>query len=134
LISITLSGLNETIEAVKKLPTTVGGKPVFEEAAQAFSARLRAATPPGYSGRLKDSVIYEADASESIVGYEQGVETSGNPRLDGVLAAKTKGKSVIARRKWVQADDLESVLQEAFDSYADDAVTLLEERLSSGIS
>jgi hypothetical protein len=64
LISITISGLNETVEAIQKLPTTVGGKPVFEEAAQAFSARLRAATPPGYSGRLKDSVIYEADANE----------------------------------------------------------------------
>jgi hypothetical protein len=134
LISITISGLNETVEAIQKLPTIVGGRPVFEEAAQAFSARLRSATPPGYSGRLKDSVIYEAEERESVVGYEKGVETSGNPKLDSILAVKTKGKSVIARRKWVHAADLESVLGDAFDAYKDDAVTLLEERLSSGIS
>ena len=134
MISITLTGLAETIEAIQKLPTTVGGKPAFEEAAQVFSARLRAATPPGYSGKLKDSVIYEADARESVVGYEQGVETSGNPKLDSVRDVKTRGSSVLSRRKWVQTSDLESVLQETFDSYADDAVTLLEQRLSSGIS
>lgn len=134
MISIELTGLNETLDEIRKLPAMAGSRSAFEEAAQTFSARLRAATPPGYSGKLKDSVVFEVEDKESLVGYEEGVETSGNPKLDSVREVKTKGKSVIARRKWVQTSDLESVLQETFDSYADEAVSLLEERLSSGIS
>ena len=134
MISIGLVGLKETIAAVQRLPTSIERAPAFEEAAQTFSARLRAATPPGYSGKLRDSVIYEASDEESLVGYEEGVETSGNPKLDSVREGRTRGGSVLSRKKWVQASDLESVLQETFDSFSDEAVEVLEKRLSRGIS
>jgi hypothetical protein len=133
-ISISLVGLQETLAAVQRLPTSIERAPAFEEAAQTFSARLRAATPPGYSGKLRDSVIYEAGDEESLVGYEEGVETAGNPKLDSVREVRTRGGSVISRKKWVQSSDLESVLQETFDSFSDEAVEVLEKRLSRGIS
>jgi hypothetical protein len=79
-------------------------------------------------------VIYEANEDESLVGYEQGVETAGNPKLDSVREVRTRGGSVISRKKWIQPSDLESVLQETFDSFSDEAVEVLEKRLSRGIS
>lgn len=128
MIKAELVGLDEVISAVRRISTAIDRRAVFEDVAQQFSARLRAATPKGYSGRLKDSVIYAVDDEQAEVGYEAGVETAGDPSLDSVLKPRRKSKSVLARN-WVKADQLESVLQEAFEAYAPDGVILMESRL-----
>ena len=121
-----ITGLKEVVAELKKLPTSIDRAPVFEEVAEIFAARLRAATPKGYSGKLKDSVIYEATDEEAFVGYEREVETAGNPDLDSVIRPKTKGRSVL---KWVSADELGTVLEETFDAYSAEGVLFMEDRL-----
>lgn len=132
MITVSLHGLDDVLASLQKIPTSLTSESVFDEIGQQFSARLRAATPKGYSGRLRDSVVYEVKGSEVLVGYEEGVETAGNPKLDSVRAVQTKGKTVL--RRWVQPDDLESVLEETFDAYAGDATTVFERRLASVVS
>jgi hypothetical protein len=126
-----ITGLNEVISELKKLPSSIDRAPVLEEVAEIFAARLRAATPRGYSGKLKDSVIYEASDEESFVGYEREVETAGNPALDSVIRPNTRGRSVL---KWVSADELGTVLEETFDAYASEGVLFMEERLLEEIN
>ena len=124
-------GLKEVIKQIKSLPGSVDRNEVLGEAADIFAARLRAATPTGYSGKLKDSVIYESSEEEALVGYEREVETAGNPDLDSVIRPKTKGRSVL---KWVSTDELGAVLEETFDAYASEGVTFMEDRLVEQIN
>jgi hypothetical protein len=128
---VKITGLNEVIAELKKLPSSVDRAPVLEEVSEIFAARLRAATPPGYSGKLKDSVIYESSDDGAFVGYEQEVETAGNPALDSVIRPKTKGRSVL---KWVSSDELGTVLEETFDAYAAEGVLFMEDRLVEQIN
>ena len=65
MISIELNGLDEVIESVRNIPTSIDRRSVFEDVSQQFSARLRAATPRGYSGKLKDSVIFDVSTAAS---------------------------------------------------------------------
>lgn len=132
MIEVSLEGVEEIAEKLRNLPTSIDRRTVFEKAASQFSARLRAATPVGYSQKLRDSVIYQVSDESAEVGYEEGVETAGNPDLDSVLRPRRRGKSVL--RKWVQPDELESVLEETFDAYAPEAVAMIEEGLADGIS
>jgi hypothetical protein len=128
---VKITGLNEVISELKKLPSSIDRAPVLEDVAEIFAARLRAATPQGYSGKLRDSVIYESSDDEAFVGYEQEVETAGNPALDSVIRVATRGRSVI---KWVSTDELSTVLEETFDAYAAEGVLFMEERLAERIN
>ena len=132
MINVELEGLQETIDAIRSIPTSIDRRTVFEDVADTFASRLRAATPLGYSGKLKDSVIYQATDESSEVGYESGVETAGRTALDGIKRPVTKGRSVL--RAWVKAPDLESVMEETFSAFADEAVTMMEESFADGIS
>ena len=132
MITIELEGLQETIDAIRAFPTSIDRRTVFEDVAETFADRLRASTPLGYSGKLKDSVVYKATNESSEVGYESGVETAGNTVLDGIKRPVTRGRSVL--RVWVKASDLESVMEETFSAFADEAVTMMEEAFSDGIS
>lgn len=132
MIHVSLDGLEDVLQSIRDIPTSLNTRAVFDEVGQKFSARLRAATPKGYSGKLRDSVVFTSDEDGAEVGYESGVETSGDSSLDSVLKPKTRGKSVL--RQWVKADDLESVLEETFDGFADEAVSVMEERFASGLS
>jgi hypothetical protein len=126
-----VTGLNEVIAELKKLPSSIDRALVLDETADIFAARLRAATPSGYSGKLKDSVIYESSEEVASVGYEQEVETAGNPALDSVIRPRTQGRSVL---KWVSSDELGTVLEETFDAYASEGVLFMEERLVEQIN
>lgn len=103
---------------------------MFDEVSQQFSARLRAATPLGYSGKLRDSVVWESDDEEAVVGYEEGVEKAGNPKLDSVIRPTTSGRSVL---RWTPVDELEGVMEETFDAYSSTAVSVMETRFSEQI-
>jgi len=124
--SVRIKGLNEIIAKLEKIPARVDSESALGEASEIFAARLRAATPKGYSGRLKDSVIYEADGEEAFVGYEREVETAGNPDLDSVIRPKTRGRSVL---RWASTDELSTVLEETFDAYSPEGVLFLQKRL-----
>lgn len=122
-MKVEIKGLEEVLDSIRRIPTSFDAKPVFEEVSQTFADRLRAATPPGYSGRLGQSVLWEATEEEGLVGYEEGVETAGNPSLDSVTRANTRGRSVL---RWVPEEELESILEETFSAYAPEAVTHME--------
>lgn len=128
---VKITGLNEVISELKKLPSSIDQGQVLGEVSEIFAARLRAATPKGYSGKLKDSVIYESSEEGAFVGYEKEVETAGNPALDSVIRPRTRGRSVI---KWVSTDELGTVLEETFDAYAAEGVLFMEERLAEQIN
>lgn len=123
-MKVELKGVDEVIEAIRSLPTSFDTKTVFSAVSERFADRLRAATPPGYSGRLAKSVLWQADEDEGLVGYEEGVERAGNPALDSVIRPRTRGRSVL---KWVAVDELESILEETFTAYAPEAVTYMEQ-------
>lgn len=137
MITVELQGLDELIETIRRIPTSLDRQSVFEDVSQQFSARLRAATPKGYSGKLRDSVVYSADDEQGEVGYETGVETAGDSSLDSVIKPKRRGKSVLARN-WVRPAELEAVLQETFDAYTSEGAVFMESRfaeeLNSGLS
>jgi len=128
---VKVTGLNEVIDELRRLPSSIDRAIVLDEAAEIFAARLRAATPIGYSGKLKDSVIYESSEDVASVGYEQEVETAGNPKLDSVIRPRTRGRSVL---KWVSSDELGTILEETFDAYASEGVLFMEERLAEQIN
>ena len=128
---VKITGLKEVIAELKKLPSSIDRAAVLEEVAEIFAARLRAATPKGYSGKLRDSVIYESSEDGAFVGYEQEVETAGNPALDSVIRPQTRGRSVI---KWVSTDELGTVLEETFDAYAAEGVLFMENKLVEQIN
>jgi len=128
---VKVTGLSKVIDELQKLPSVIDSDPVLREASQIFAARLRAATPKGYSGKLKESVIYKSSDEGAFVGYEREVETAGNPDRDSVTRPRTKGRSVI---RWVSADELGTVLEETFDAYAAEGVLFIEERLAEQIN
>lgn len=136
MISVEIDGLDEAIQAVRDFPTTLGLAPAFEAAGQRFSAVLRESTPPGYSGKLADSVMYEASDDGVTVGYESGVEVSGNPDFDRVTRPRTVGRSVLARRgrQWVRPGDLSIVLEETSDAHADEILSIIERSVAGGLS
>jgi len=131
MIRVKLVGLPELERELKKLPASTDRAGVLKEVAEIFAARLRAATPAGYSGKLRDSVIYEASDEEAFVGYEKEVETAGNSALDSVIRPKTNGRSVL---KWVSSDELGTVLEETFDAYAAEGVLFMQDRLVEQIN
>lgn len=133
MISVELQGLEEVIEELRKIPTSIDRRSAFDRVGKDFSARLRAATPPGYSRKLMDSVLYEADDEGAEVGYDQGVEVAGNSRLDSVRRPSTRGGSVLARR-WVRPSELEGVLAETFQAYEATGISVMQEALTSGLS
>jgi hypothetical protein len=132
LIDVTLDGLEDVLAAIRDIPSSLDTRTVFSDVSQKFSARLRAATPKGYSGKLRDSVVFYSDEDGAEVGFEAGVETSGDPSLDSVLKPKTRGRSVLKR--WVQPEELESVLEETFDGFSEEAVTIMTGRFVRGLS
>jgi hypothetical protein len=132
-ITVELQGLDELLESIRNIPTSIDRQAVFEDVAQRFSARLRAATPKGYSGKLRDSVIYSADGEQGEAGYEAGVETAGDASLDSVIKPKKRSKSVLARN-WVRPSELEAVLQETFDAYASEGSVYMESRFAEELS
>lgn len=132
MITISLDGIDAVLDSVRSLPTSIDRRPVFEEVSQKFSARLRAATPRGYSGKLRDSVVYSVTDESAEVGYEEGVETSGDPSLDSVLKPRTLGRSVLKR--WAKAEDLESILSGTLDAYEAEAIEFMEKRLARAVS
>lgn len=125
-------GLDKVIDDVSRLPTSIGLRAIYDEVCQEFSARLRAATPAGYSGKLKDSVVYEVSDEQGLAGYEPGVETAGNERLDSVLRPQRRGQSVLSRN-WVRPTELETIFQEALDAYAPEGAALIESRIAGGL-
>lgn len=132
MIDVSLEGVDDVIKTLQKIPTSIDRESVFSDVSQRFAARLRAATPKGYSGKLRDSVVFTSDESSGEVGYEPGIETAGDSSLDSVLRAKPKGRSVL--RRWVKPDELESVLQESFDQFATEAVTFMADRFSEEVN
>lgn len=132
MIDITIDGVDDVIKSLQSIPTSIDREAVFADVSQRFAARLRAATPKGYSGKLRDSVVFASDESSGEVGYEPGIETAGNSSLDSVLRAKPKGRSVLKR--WVQPDELESVIQETFDQYATEGVVFMSKRFSEEVN
>lgn len=143
MITVSVEGLDDIIEAIRKIPSSLDRETIFSDVADEFADRLKSATPEGYSGKLEESVLFRASNDEAEVGYEDGVESAGNPAYDSVTAARgtTTGRSVLARRAvprrprrtWVQTSELQSVLQETFDSYAPEAVTTLEAHFAEEI-
>ena len=123
-------GLRKGNVVCKKKEST--SAPTF---AAANSAVLREETPPGYNKKLRESVLYEADESGFSVGYETGVDTAGGQERS-VTRPRTSGRSVLARRgrRWVSVEELETVLEEAWDSRSDEILSIIERSVASGIS
>lgn len=129
-MSAEILGLQETISAIKAIPLVIDREKAFADVAGQFKARLTDATPIGYSGKLKKSVIAQVDDEEAIVGYEEGVETAGNPKLDSVTRPRTRGRSVL----WVSAESLEELLAQEFEDFEGTAVSVLEELFAEQIN
>jgi hypothetical protein len=130
MISLEIQGLEETIAAIRDVPTVLDREKAFSEVASQFKDRLIEVTPVGYSGRLKRSVIAEVEADEARVGYESGVETAGNPKLDSVLRVRTRGRSVL----WVPVDDLEETLAQEFEDFEGVAMSVLEASFAESLA
>lgn len=130
MITFSLSGVDETIESLSGLPSVIERRPPLEEVSREFAGVLKESTPKGYSGRLPSSVKADVDDDEAVVGYEAGVETAGNPKLDSVLRARRRGRSVL----WVRAEDLESVMSGAVEQYSPTAVSVLEARFAEQLN
>lgn len=136
MISFTVEGVEDAVSAIGAVPASLARESVFGEVAQTFSFRLRAATPVGYSRRLRDSVIYTSDESGAEVGYESGVETSGDPELDGIIQINANSRSVLNRKRqvWTPAEELGSILEETFTGFTSDAMSVMQARFSDGLS
>lgn len=129
-MSIEILGLEETLDAIRAMPTVIDRARAFTPVADQFKARLTDATPIGYSGKLKKSVIAQVDDEQAIVGYEEGVETAGNPKLDSVTRPRTRGRSVL----WVHAESLEELMAQEFEDFESTAVSVLEESFAEQIN
>lgn len=128
---IRVNGLDEVIDAIRRIPTSLDTRVVLSEVSEVFSDRLRAATPPGYSGKLSQSVLWEADDEKGIVGFEEGVERAGNPELESVTRPRTRGRSVL---RWVPVEELETVLEDSFLAFADEGVAAMESAFADQIN
>lgn len=134
MITITLSGIDEVADEIRRLPTSIDRESVFADATSEFAAILRSATPPGYSRRLPDSVLAQVDDKSALVGYDERVETAGNARFDSAVSPRTAGRSVLRRRTWVRPDELVAILEDTLETHSDRLTSILEERLADGIS
>jgi hypothetical protein len=125
-----VSGIDEVVAAIRRIPSSLSSRSAYEEIASEFSARLRAATPPGYNRKLSDSVLSEVGDNSARVGYDQALEVAGRPELDrGRVTGppRTAGRSVL--RRWAKTDELETVLGEAVDAYAPEVASVMARRL-----
>jgi hypothetical protein len=130
-ISITATGLDETEAAIQGIVARIDSAKVLGDVSSTFASRLRAATPAGYSGRLRDSVLQENNESSSAVGYDKAVETAGNPRLDTVIRPATVGRSVL---RWTRVGELEAVLEETLDAFAGECVSVMQDKFLEQIN
>lgn len=130
MISVEIQGLEETIAALRDVPTVLDRQKALSEVASQFKERMTEVTPVGYSGRLKRSVLAEAGEDEARVGYESGVETAGNPKLDSVLKVRTRGRSVL----WVPVADLEETLAQEFEDFEGVALSVLEASFAESLA
>lgn len=121
-MKIEVTGLEETIDAIRDLPSVLDREQVFTRVSSQFKQRLSSATPVGYSGKLQRSVVAEVDDHHGVVGYEEGVEKAGNPKLDSVTRPRTRGRSVL----WVHVESLEELATQEFEDYQDTAVSVME--------
>ena len=122
-ITIKDVGLDDTLEALSEIPSVIERSGLVAETAKKFEGRLRAATPTGYSGRLRESVLGEESDGKSLVGYDRAVETAGNPRLDSVVRPETEGKSVL---RWTHVGELEAVLQETVAAFSSEGISTMK--------
>lgn len=128
-MTVKLEGLDETLAAIRKFPSSLSSRSVYDEIASEFSARLRAATPPGYNRRLQDSVLSEVSDSSAKVGYDESLESAGKPEYDKVTGRpRARGRSVL--RRWAKVDELETVLGEVADAYAPEVASVMSRRIS----
>jgi hypothetical protein len=121
-MSITVTGLDEAISAIESLPSVLDRMRVFEDVSAQFKQRLTSTTPAGYSGRLQKSVLSQVDDEQGLVGYESGVETAGNPKLDSITRPRTRGRSVL----WVHVADLEELVTQEAEDFGDIGVSVME--------
>lgn len=125
---VDLLGLGSVVQSLRDYPDSLDIDSVLEKVTDAFEAKLEDATPPGYSGKLQRSVVSEEDGDTIIVGYEEGVETAGNPRLDSVLRAKTRGRSVL----WVPPSRLDEILDQTATAFKPEAFSIFETTVFGG--
>jgi len=121
-MTVVIRGLEDVLEAFRDLPSVLERSDAVADVARRFRAQMTAVTPAGYSGRLGRSVLAEFDQNEARVGYEEGVETAGNPRLDSVMRGRTSGRSVL----WVSPADLGELLSQEFEDFEGEAMSVLE--------
>lgn len=127
IISFAASGIDEIFDSLSSVQKSIAPSTVLSQVSSTFSARLRAVTPLGISGKLRDAVLTEPSGSgEYVVGYSRGVETAGDQRLDSVLSYSARAESVL---RWVRPDELSSVLAEAFSSFATEGTSFIESGL-----
>lgn len=137
-----VTGIEETQSALLRLSEGGLSSPAVEAAAREFAGVVAARTPPGYSGKLPDSVTYEIREGTAVVGYEPGVDTAGGDENSSVIRPRTVGKTVIrrkdqgssTRKRWVSADDLESVLQESLSDSFDQVMEAAERGVADAIA
>ena len=134
MIAAKLVGLDEVAEKVRLLPSTIGVEAAFDEAGRRMEAILRDRTPSGYNQKLGSSVLYQATEDGFVVGYEAGVETAGNESLDSATRPRTRGRSVLRRRRWASTEELQSVLEESVDEGFDEVLSVIERSVASGLS
>jgi hypothetical protein len=115
-----LIGLPAVIASLRDVGETLDTDSVLDRVASGFAARLSAATPVGFSGRLKSSVVYDPESFE--VGYSEGVERLGNPELDSVTRPRTRGRSVV----WVKPEELKTIMDETVDAYKPEVISIFE--------
>lgn len=125
-----ITGIGDVIQTLRDIPDSSGVRDALEGAASEFQSRLSSATPVGYSGRLQKSVVSVQDGDQFLVGYEEGVETAGNPDLDSVLKPRTRGKSVL----WVPAATLGEILEAEVQSFQPEALSIMETEFLRSVS
>jgi hypothetical protein len=130
--SIVLEGSTQVIDSLRGLVESLDVPSAIEDGASWFAEKVREKTPPGYSGKLPESVLYEVDDNGAYVGFDASVETAGIAALDSVTRPRTRGRSVLSRpaKEWVQAEELASVLEQSFDDYSSGAVSVIEDGIS----
>jgi hypothetical protein len=135
--SFVLEGSEELFSALRSLIDDLDIHSSTSAAAKSMAERLRDNTPPGYSRKLPESVMFsQAAPGEFVIGYERGVESAGDPQLDSVTRPRTSGRSVLARprREWVDADRLASVLEQTFEDYSKESVRIVSDGVSRSLA
>lgn len=130
MITFKVNGIDRVIADTEKLIDSLDIQSPIEDVSEDFASIVRSATPPGYSRKLRDSVIVQVGDDQGEVGYEEGVEKAGNPKLDSILTPRTRGRSVL----WVHVQDLQSILEDGLDSFEAEAISVLETRYSDQLN